>query len=601
MPQHDRTGPVWTLRRLRRRAAREWDLRRHHRGGVPGRSIEGPDDGLEDRAALDADRPLTTLDATIRAGSGKFYRTLVWADGEPHVLRQIPGVTANPDRLRSRRSLLYFAHHTDVHICDAQSPSRMEVGEQLAFLEPGTDAGHRPQEHATVQVFDQMIRATNRVVTSPLSRADMDFLILTGDNTDNRQYCELRWFIDTLDGMTVVPNSGGPLYEGAQASPDFPWVYHPDDPSNDVYGRFGFPSVPGLLTSAIQPFRTAGSAVPWLTVLGNHDVIWQGTFGNRGPLRLGHIGERLSISATKPNRLWSLLSSVTAQHLGDTRAADVLERWASHRSTIVTADPVGRRQLPLDDYIAEYFTTGTTPGPIGHGFTGENLASGTAYWARPHGDDFLLIGLDTNNHLSGSEGRLGPRQTEWLVERLGRARASGRLVIVFSHHNSMTMTNTVDDPDDPGRPTHGDELVALLGGDTNVILWVNGHDHENRVLVHRGTVGQTGFWEVTTASCIDFGQQSRTIEVMDNSDGTISTMITVIDHDAPLSVALTPTRLREATFSAAEIASLSREFASNDSRWTDPWDQRGAVEDRNVELLMTDPRSVRTAVDPASV
>lgn len=601
MPQHDRKGPLWTLRRIRRRAQREWDLVGHRGSHLRDTSHQAPAETERDQ-----DLPRTTLDATIRPGAGRFYRTLVWGEGEPHLLRNTQGVVADPGRLDVRRSLLYFAHHTDVHLCDAQSPSRMEVGERLAFLEPGTDAGHRPQEHATVHVFDQMIRATNRVNTSPLSGAGMDFLILTGDNTDNRQYCELRWFIDTLDGRVVTPNTGGPAYEGAQNSPDFPWVYHPEDPSNDVYGRFGFPRVPGLVTSAIQPFQTTGSDVPWLTVLGNHDVIWQGTFGNRGPLHLGDVGEALSVAGRKPNRLWSLLMSVTAQHLGDTAPATVLDRIANWRSTTLTPDPVNRRQLPLDEYLAEYFTTESAPGPVGHGFTAENLATGTAYWSRPHGDQFLLIGLDTNNHVSGSEGRIGPRQRAWLEDRLAEARAADRLVILFSHHNSLTMTNTVDDHDDPGRSTAGDELVSLLVDSRNVVLWVNGHDHENRILHHggdrdgrrnalcdvrdggRGAPG--GLWEVTTASCIDFGQQSRTIEIMDNGDRTISALVTVIDHAAPLSVSLAGNRSTGATFTPAEIASLSREFASNDSRWIDPWEQRGDASDRNVELLMADPR-----------
>lgn len=572
MPQHDRKGPIWTLRRLRRRARLELDLRRGSR------SVDLPVPG-DATAPTDTDVPLTSLDGTIRPGSGRFYRRLVTGAGEPHLLREDLGVSADPDRHVRRTSLLYFAHHTDVHLCDVQSPSRMEVGERLAFLEPGTDAAHRPQEFGTVHVFDQMIRATNRVTTSPVTSAPMDFLILTGDNTDNRQYCELRWLIDTLDGRTVTPNTGGPTYEGAQGSPEFPWVYHPDDPSGDVYGRFGFPAVPGLLASAIRPFDTAGSAVPWLTVMGNHDVIWQGTFGNRGRLRLGDIGEVMSVGATKPTRLWSFLMATAAGQLGESRAARPLARLAGHWSTKVTADPVLRRQLPFGEYVAEYFRTAEDPGPVGHGFTEQNLIDGTAYWARPHGNDLLLVGLDTNNHLSGSEGRIGPVQKRWLAERLAAARRSGRMVIVFSHHNSMTMTNTVDDPDDPGRPTHGDELVSMFD-DQNVVLWINGHDHENRVSNH------AGFWEVTTASCIDFGQQSRTVEVLDNHDGTISLLITVIDHAAPLTVV----PRRDGRYSPAEVASLSREFASNDSRWNDPWEQRGGSEDRNVELVMADPR-----------
>lgn len=605
MPQHDRTGPLWTARRLRRRLQLERDLRRRpfRRDTEVGPS-ETTHGTTAASVATGADEPRTTVDATIGPGMGRFYRGLVWRAGEPHLLRCELGGAADPHRTASRRSMLYFAHHTDVHLCDVQSPSRLEVGERLAFLAPGTDAGHRPQEHATVQVFDQMIRATNRLTSSPFTGADMDFLVLTGDNTDNRQYCELRWFIDTLDGLTVTPNTGGPTYEGAQDSVDFPWVYHPEDPHDDVYGRFGFPRLPGLLASAIRPFETEGSAVPWLTVLGNHDMIWQGTFGIRGRLRLGDLGERLSLSADKPNRLWSLMAEAVAEHVRSPRAVELLERLGSRRSTSITADPLARRQLPLDEYLAEYFVTEPTPGPVGHGLTEQNLRDGTAYWSRTHGEDFLLIGLDTNNHTTGSEGRVGPRQLNWLNAQLEAASAAGRLVIVFSHHNSATMTNGVDDLDDPGRSTDGEQLVALLADRRNVVLWINGHDHENRIVAHpspgraRGSNGSAavgsvgtprsagGFWEVTTASCIDFGQQSRTIEVVDNGDGTLSVLVTVVDHAAPLSVA----PRRDGVYSPEQMASLSREFASNDSRWIDPWDQRGDVADRNVELLVVDPR-----------
>lgn len=437
-----------------------------------------------------------------------------------------------------------------------------------------------------MQVFDQMVRATNAVTISPFSGSPMSFCMQTGDNTDNRQYGELRWFIDTLDGGTVTPNTGGAAFEGAQAWAECGWVYHPEDPSADPYGRFGFPRLPGLLDSAIRPFVAAGSAVPWLAVLGNHDVIWQGTFGNLGRLRLGDLGERLSTSGSKPTDLRTLVM-LAAASLGDGPLAGRVGQMATGRAKHVTADPVARRPLTLSDQVAEYFVTEPEPGPVGHGFTEANLTSGTAYWRRPHGDRFELIGLDTNNHTSGSEGRIGPRQLGWLERRLAESRGNGRMVIVFSHHNSWTMTNTVDDTDDPGSATGGEALVELLRRHEQVVLWVNGHSHENRILHHRraGAPGG-GFWEVSTASCIDFGQQSRTLEVLDNHDGTLSVLVTVLDHAAPASVAVRS----DGRYTPAEIASVSRELASNDSRWIDPWDQRGHVEDRNVELLLTDPR-----------
>jgi len=507
----------------------------------------------------------------------------VWGPGEGHTVRNDLGVVADPGRVRSRTSVLYFSQHTDAHICDAQSPSRLEVGEHLAWLAPGTDAGHRPQEHATVHVLDQMVRATNAVRSSPVSGAPMAFCIQTGDNTDNRQYAELRWFIDTLDGRVITPNTGSSRYEGAQGMSEFGWVYHPEDPSKDPYGRFGFPCVPGLLASSIQPFQAAGIAVPWLAVLGNHDMIFQGTFGNTGPIRLGDVGDRLAGSGSKLSRLGSLLALVAATSLEGGATAERLERLARRGSVPVTADTDLRRPLTLREQLDEYFITRSRPGPVGHGFTARNLAHGTAYWARPHVDRFLLLGLDTNNHTSGSEGRMGPRQRRWLVEQLDEARRSDLLVIAFSHHNSWTMTNNSHDHHDPGRPTDGGELVDLLRSRPEVILWVNGHAHENRIECHRAPGRSShGFWEVCTASCVDFGQQSRTFEILDNGDGTLSILVTVLDHAAEPSVTVRP----DGRYSSAELASFSREFAANDARWVDPWQQRGAPEDRNVELLV---------------
>ena len=89
------------------------------------------------------------------------YRRLAWAAGEPHLVRSDLGIDPRADRAATRRSLLYVAHHTDVHICDAQSPARLEGGETWAWVNPGSDGGHLPQETCTTQVLDQLVRATN--------------------------------------------------------------------------------------------------------------------------------------------------------------------------------------------------------------------------------------------------------------------------------------------------------------------------------------------------------------------------------------------------------------------------------------------------------
>jgi len=584
MPQHQRTGVAWTARRLGRRAQVSWDGRPPHarRTGAPDPQV--------------TQRPTTTLDATLQPELGQGYRHLRWGPGEPHLVREDLGVPAGSDRTAARRSLLYFAHHTDVHICDAQSPARLEAGERLAWMNPGTDSGHRPQEHSTVQVFDQMIRATNAVRQSPVTGAEMAFCIQTGDNTDNRQLCETRWFVDTLDGKVVTPNTGHPdRYEGVQSQSHLRWTYHPDDPSRDFYGRIGFPRLPGLLASAIRPVDTAGIDVPWLAVMGNHDGIWQGTFGRLSRLRLDLVESGLTAGGRKPV---SLLGYLSAAAVASTRGADGMTGWTGRdagprpgRHTVgSTADPEARRGLGISEYLAEMFRTDPVPGPVGHGFTEDNLRDGTTWWSRPQGERFQLIGLDTTNHTAGSEGRLGPGQLAWLEAELTALSSdhggSDRLVIVFSHHNSATMTNTVEDATDPGPAIGGEALLELFARFPNVVLWVNGHSHVNEILAHPRPGGDgDGLWEINTASCIDFGQQTRTIEVLDNGDGTLSVLTTSLDHAAPVS---TPARA-DKRYTSAQLASLSRELASNDARWIDPWEQRGGPEDRNAELVLRRP------------
>ncbi len=584
MPQHQRTGLRYTAERVARGIGIIANVRREPAGPRP--------EPVASEDPQQAQRPRTTVDATLEPGAGERYRLLRWGPGEPMQRREDLGVrrTDHPAPRTTSTSLLYFAHHTDVHLCDAQSPARMEPGERLAWINPGTDAGHRPQELCTVQVLDSMVRATNALATSPETGAPMAFCIQTGDNTDNREQAEVRWFVDVLDGRSVTPTTGDRRrYEGVQAGDRAPWAYHPEGPSRDPYRRYGFPELPGFLAAATTGFEPAGIAVPWLTVLGNHDTIWQGTFGALPPVRFDRAGAALARSTRKPTTIRSL-AMVTA--LASLDADRSLRRWTSgtepgplRSSQIVVADGAARRPLSRRELLTAYFDTAERPGPVGHGFTRGNVDTGTAYWSRPHGSAFQLVGLDTNNQTTGSEGRVGPRQFAWLGEQLAAARAAGRMVVVFSHHNSWTTTNSVDDDADPGRAHDGGDLLATMLAHPNVILWVNGHSHENRILAHRAPSGAGGFWELNTASCIDFGQQSRTVEVVDNGDGTLSVLTASVDHAAPPSV---PVR-RDGRYRPEELASLSRELAANDARWIDPFGQRGRLEDRNAELVLPRP------------
>ena len=132
---------------------------------------------------------------------------------------------------------------------------------------------------------------------------------------------------------------------------------------------------------------------------------------------------------------------------------------------------------------------------------------------------------------------------------------------------------------------------ALLHGFPNVVLWVNGHSHVNRVTPHPGPDG--GFWEVLTAAHVDWPQQSRIVELVDNRDGTLSIFGTLVEHAAPARPSgIGPGRV-------LDLASWSRELSFND-----PQAKLGALggeQDRNVELVLPAPFALRAAgVDGAT-
>ena len=121
-----------------------------------------------------------------------------------------------------------------------------------------------------------------------------------------------------------------------------------------------------------------------------------------------------------------------------------------------------------------------------------------------------------------------------------------------------------------------------------VIGWLNGHTHLNQILAHAD--GERGFWEITTASCIDFPQQQQVVEIVDNRDGTLSLFTTVLDHASPA--------VPGSSGSVADLASRSREFASND--WAEsPMMRRGSPLDRNTELLLKAPFDLSRITDAA--
>ena len=154
------------------------------------------------------------------------------APGEPYTPRfDLPGRPASTTRAQNRRSLAYLGHFSDIHIVDAQSPGRLEP--LIAVAASFIDAS-RPQDTMTVQVLAQMVRAMDAVRTSPVTGAPMDAALNTGDSADSKNSLELAWCIDTLDGKSVVPNSGEMgRYQGVQVWDDADLRLPPRQPRHE--------------------------------------------------------------------------------------------------------------------------------------------------------------------------------------------------------------------------------------------------------------------------------------------------------------------------------------------------------------------------------
>jgi hypothetical protein len=165
-----------------------------------------------------------------------------------------------------------------------------------------------------------------------------------------------------------------------------------------------------------------------------------------------------------------------------------------------------------------------------------------------------------------------------------------KLAVILSHHNSLTLGNTAESVFQPGQPLiHADEFIAMLLRYPNMIMWINGHTHTNTIRAHPKDDGAGGFWEVTTASCIDYPQQQQLVDIVDNRDGTLSLFAITLDHASPA-------QWRQGDLSQKGMASLSRELAAND--WTaTPLALMGSELDRNVELVLPAPFALDSISD----
>jgi metallophosphoesterase (TIGR03767 family) len=513
-------------------------------------------------------RGTTLATAATPAGKGTGYRRLGDGPAWPRVVRTDLAPAAQ-SRAARRTALAAFVQFTDLHLVDVQHPLRYE------YLRAQTSSAWRPQEALSVAGAASLVERVNALRGAPATGSPLHFVMTTGDNCDNNSRTELDWFLKVMSGGRVTPNSGDPRhYEGVQNS-GLKLYWQPDSALRDADKQHGFPRLDGFLAAAIAEVNSPGLNLPWYSTVGNHDALPGGCYapGDSWFAEFAVGGRKLmSLDEHAGKAIWD-----NVRHGGDPTGADfraLLKSQARHMRS-VTPDEARAPFTPAEYLEAHLDPAHTGPGPVGHGYTRANLDAGTQYYAFRIADDVLGISLDTTDPGGHYEGSIGDAQLRWLEKTLRDNRDAH--VLVFSHHTSRTMRNLRTDPGRPGEKRHGgDELVTVLGRHPNVLAWVNGHSHKNAITPHHSP-GNGSFWEVSTASHVDFPQLARVIEVVDNKDGTLSLFTTLVESAAPH-------RTDFADLTQTGLAALYRELAFNapGSRAT----LSGDPGDRNTELVL---------------
>jgi hypothetical protein len=425
-------------------------------------------------------------------------------EGEPVAQRTLDG-GAPPAAGPNKAMITRFVHLADIQLADDESPARVANLDSAQGL---TGGAYRPQEGHGCRILNAAVRTINRLHQD----LPIELVILGGDNADNAQENEIDWVTSILSGADSVECDSG----------------EDDDP------------VAGPANDPKDPFYADGLVVPWVWVMGNHDILNQGNF------RLDLKEEQyVSDYAETGTRDWSLPGApvVVGEIVPDER----------------------RRAVDGSAILAKVASDGD-----GHGISQQAIASGRAFYTHDiPGTNVRFLVVDTAAPTGGAEGVVWRAEVDGIVTpALDQALTEGKAVIVTSHHASPLFT----DGSTFGGIKQDDAVLteewrSLLGSYPNVLMHLAGHTHHHKLQRIEPEAGYP-YWEVETSALVDFPHQMRLVEIWDQDNGHYSIKLVSFDFQVEND----------------PVAAEGRRLGVLD--YTSGWqlDGRGRPEDRNVEL-----------------
>ncbi len=463
--------------------------------------------------------------------------------GEPWVEKSdlVVGNTRHTDKAKS---LMWIWQISDPQLIDEESPCRLEG---LTIFPYSHASAFRPQDHLSTHMMDVHIQTGMRL--SDLSSRPFDFILVTGDISDNAQFNEQKWFFSMIGGGVTNPDSGVD-----------------DDP------------VPGPNNDFADPFYSRGVGdIPWYPAIGNHDLLYMGFSAVNDEINNACQGDHVV-------DLFKYISDafpIIAGHENRDGWRNGFRDASKPDAPIVTdtkvttpADPE-RRQLTKIETLENFYNA---PGkPVGHGLSKDIIATGWGYYSTypMPGKPIRLISLDLNSG-EMSEAMMQEEQFNWMKNELKDAEAKDELVIIQSHHDAQHLKGTVSES------RFADEIASH----PNVLLHITGHGHQNTATLHKSStfnLDHQGYWEVMLASSVDFPSQTRVFEfVWEPGTTQISIYITNIDANAPAG---------SFVYDAIRMAAARLFFGTQNRIGSDPrlnWDSEKSARNQILNLQISE-------------